>query len=82
MEQRNEFLKSTGEQTQKQLKELIQEKTNLEREINQNSLALTEAEKKINSLNRMNVVLKEELTSIKVMMYNFDILFLLLIGRS
>jgi hypothetical protein len=61
MEQRNEALKESGEQTRKRLMELLEEKAKLERELNEASLTLSENNRQYSNLNRQYIAAKSEL---------------------
>lgn len=58
MEQRNEDMKLSGEQTRRRIKELMDDKVNLERELNETSLARAESDRKQATLSRELVIVK------------------------
>eukprot|EP01117_Protostelium_nocturnum_P006379 TRINITY_DN2301_c0_g3_i1.p1 TRINITY_DN2301_c0_g3~~TRINITY_DN2301_c0_g3_i1.p1 ORF type:complete len:1472 (-),score=805.17 TRINITY_DN2301_c0_g3_i1:58-4473(-) len=65
MEQRNEALKESGEATRKQLKELIEEKAKLEKEINESHVKITDHDRKHSALSRALVTAQAESDSLR-----------------
>jgi chromosome segregation ATPase len=63
MEQRNESLKESSEQTRKRLIDLLEEKTKLERELNDVSMTLSDTNRQLGILHRQHLNTKAELST-------------------